>query len=103
MLFRSCVQELPCFDALCREHGADVAVIAIHSSLVTRDPAEYMADKGYAFPCATDRDDTVMDLVGGTGTLPQTVVLNRRGEIVYNRVGSVTPELLERLFEEADG
>ena len=40
-------------------------------------------------------------IVGGSGTLPQTVVLNRRGEVIYNAVGSVTPELLSSLYEEA--
>ena len=31
-----------------------------------------------------------------------TIVLNRRGEVVYNRVGSVTPEMLEALYKQAD-
>jgi hypothetical protein len=30
-------------------------------------------------------------------------VLDREGRVVYNKVGSVTPELLEQLFEEASG
>ena len=43
-----------------------------------------------------------MDLTGGNGTMPQTVVLNRRGEVIYNKSGSVTPELLEALYKQAD-
>ena len=42
-----------------------------------------------------------MALAGGTGAQPQTVVLNHRGEVICNRVGSVTPELLKALYEEA--
>jgi len=34
--------------------------------------------------------------------MPQTVVLNRRGEVVYNKSDSVTPELLEALYNEAN-
>ena len=30
-----CVKELPHFDAFCREHGDDVAMLAVHSSIVT--------------------------------------------------------------------
>ena len=41
-----------------------------------------------------------MALADGTGALPQTVVLNHRGEVICNRVGSVTPELLKALYEE---
>ena len=44
----------------------------------------------------------VLALVGGSSTLPRTVVLNRRGEVVYNKIGSVTPEMLSALFDEAN-
>ena len=97
-----CVHELPWFDGLYAAHEGDIAVIAVHSGLVTEDPAAFIADKGYAVRFATDTDDTVTKIVGGTGTLPQTVVLNRKGEVVYNQIGSVTPEVLEALFAEAD-
>ena len=53
-------------------------------------------------PFATDTDDAVNSIVGGTGTLPQTIVLNRRGEVIYNQIGSVTPEVLAALYDEAD-
>ena len=42
-----------------------------------------------------------MALADGTGALPQTVVLNHRGEVICNRLGSVTPELLKALYEGA--
>ena len=78
-------------------------MIAVHSRLVTMDPVEFLAGRDFAMPFATDTDDTVMNIVGGTGTLPQTVVLNRRGEVIYNQVGSVTPEVLAALYNEAAG
>ena len=96
-----CVHELPYFDALARAHGDDIAVIAVHSGFVTKDPAQFLDGRGYGFPFATDTDNSVAALAGVSGTLPQTVVLNRRGEVVYNKVGSVTPELLEALYQEA--
>ena len=98
-----CIQELPWFSELCAAHPDDVAVIAVHSSLVTMDPAEFLADKSFAMPFATDTDDAVKNIVGGTGTLPQTIVLNRKGEVVYNQVGSITPEVLSALYDEANG
>ena len=98
-----CKQELPCFSDLYREHEGELAMIAVHASLVTDDPVDYLSDKDYAMPFATDTDDdAVLTLVGGTGTLPQTVVLNRRGEVTYNAIGSITPEKLSALYDEAD-
>lgn len=53
-------------------------------------------------PMAVDTDDDlVFGIVGGSSTLPQTIVLNRRGEVIYNEVRSVTPEMLAALYEQA--
>ena len=97
-----CIHELPYFSDLYTAHKDDIAMIAVHSKLVTSDPVAFLADKDFAMPFATDTDDAVNNIVGGTGTLPQTVVLNRRGEVVYNKVGSITPEVLSALYDEAN-
>ena len=96
-----CIHELPFFSELYAAHEDDVAIIAVHSKLVTMDPAAFLSDKDYTMPFATDTDDAVTNIVGNTGTLPQTVVLNRKGEVIYNQVGSITPEVLAALYEEA--
>ncbi len=96
-----CIQELPFFSTLYAAHPDDIAMIAVHSELVADDPAAFLAGRDLAMPFATDSDGSVNDIVGGTGTLPQTIVLNRLGEVVYNQIGSVTPELLAALYEEA--
>lgn len=96
-----CLQELPYFEAFYREHKDDIAMLAVHSSTVTEDPQAYLADKGYSIPFALDKDDKVRRIVNGSSTLPQTIVLDRNGEVVYNRKGSVTPEVLAALYEQA--
>ena len=97
-----CIQELPYFSELYAAHKDDIAMIAVHPKLVTTDPAGFLSGRDYAMPFATDTDDAVMNIVGGTGTLPQTIVLNRKGEVIYNQAGSVTPEVLAALFDKAD-
>ena len=70
-----CVQELPHFDALYQEHGDDIAILAVHSSMITDDPAEYLADKGWTIPFAVDtEDDMFWEIVNGSFTLPQTML-----------------------------
>ncbi len=97
-----CVKELPYFDAFCREHGENVAMLAIHPSFVTDDPAAFLADRGFDMPFAVDtEDDMVWHIVNGSSTLPQTIVLDRDGVVIYNQKGSVTPELLEALYAQA--
>ena len=99
-----CVQELPHFDALYQQHGGDIAMLAVHSSIVTDDPAEFLADKGWTIPFAVDtEDDMLWSIVDGSSTLPQTIVLDRNGVVIYNQKGSVTPEVLAALYEQAAG
>lgn len=99
-----CVQELPHFDALYQQHEGDIAMLAVHSSIVTDDPAEFLADKGWTIPFAVDtEDDMLWSIVDGSSTLPQTIVLDRNGMVIYNQKGSVTPEVLAALYEQAAG
>ena len=99
-----CVQELPHFSKLKEEHP-EISVLAVHSSLVTDDPAQFLAEhEDWTIDFAVDtEDDAVWSAVGGSSVLPQTIVLNAKGEVVYNQTGSVTYEKLEELLREAEG
>ena len=70
--------------------------------MVVDEPAQYLADKGWTISFALDtEDDRIWGIVNGSSTLPQTIVLNRRGEVIYNQKGSVTPAMLAALYEQA--
>ena len=57
---------------------------------------------GWGIPFAVDtEDDTLWKIVNGSSTLPQTIVLDRNGTVIYNQKGSVTPEVLAALYEKA--
>ena len=95
------VIKLPHFDRLQREHPDDVAVLAIHSDLITDDVAAYLANYDYGIAFAVDEGGQVIASVGGSTMLPQTLVLDRYGVVTYNQVGSVTYEALEELVAAA--
>jgi hypothetical protein len=97
------VHELPYFNDLYKEHGDDIAMLAVHSSIVTDDPAEFLKDKGWEIPFVVDTDDDQLwKIVNGSSTLPQTIVLDKDVIVVYNQKESVTPEMLEALYEQAE-
>ena len=101
-----CVKELPHFSELYKEHEGDIAMLALHSDIVVDEPADYLAEfgKDWVMPFAIEDDDEVIwDSVGGTTAMPQTIVLNRHGEVIYNQRGSVTPEMLAELYAQASG
>ena len=92
-----CVAELPHFDELYRTYGDSIEVVALHSDLVTDDVDAYLSNYDYTIQFALD-DSGVITSYGGSTMLPQTIVLDKNGVIVYNTVGSVTYELLESLI-----
>ena len=97
-----CVKELPVFDNFYREHKDDAAVLAVHASEVLKDVPEFLEPRGLEMPfCIDDENDTIFNLSGASiSLLPQTVVLDRNGTIVYNQTGSMTAELLNELYEK---
>ena len=97
-----CVKELPLFEELYREREGDIAMVAVHANLATEDVSAFVRERGWEIPFAVDdADETVFKTVNGSLALPQTIVLNRRGEVVYNKVGPVTKEVLDMLYEQA--
>ena len=77
-------------------------VLAVHSQFVTDDVPQFLEGRDLGLTFAIDTpDNLVWNITGGNSTLPQTIVLNRRGEVIYNQRGSVTPELLESLYQQA--
>ncbi len=97
-----CIRELPFFSSLALLHGEDAVVLAVHPALVIEDPAAFLGDQYPGMLFATDEENAVAKAVGDNGVLPRTVVLNRRGEIIYNEAGSVTAEMLSDLFDQAN-
>lgn len=92
-----CVKELPHFDALQKAYADAVSVVAIHSDLVTEDVDTYLSRYNYEIPFALDVDGSVIASFNGSMMLPQTVVLDENGVIVYNQVGSLIYEKLEEI------
>jgi len=78
-----------------------VAIVAIHSELVTDDVEGYLSGFNYQLPFALDETGDVITSFGGSTMLPQTIVINADGVITYNAVGSVTYARLESLLAAA--
>jgi len=98
-----CCQELPYFDELLANHADEVAIVAIHSNMVTDDVEGYLSGFNYRMSFALDETGDVITSYGGSTMLPQTVVIDANGVITYNAVGSVTYAKLETLLAAAQG
>lgn len=98
-----CVEELPYFDRLQAERPDDLAVLAIHHRTGAKKAEAFLADRGWdhLMFCTDSEEKGLFDLVNGTEAMPQTIVLNRKGEVIYNAQAQVTYEQLAALYEQA--
>ena len=101
-----CVNELPYFEQLKEEHP-EIEILAFHHWLESNPKAiPYIEEKGWDdwqidFMIDTKELDLVSK-IGGDNTMPRTLVLNKKGEVVYNEQRSVTLEMLEELLKQAE-
>ncbi len=93
-----CCNELPYFDEIYRKYSDQVAVVAVHSDLITDDVEAYLSKFDYSLSFAQDETGQIITAFGGSAMLPHTVILDETGKVTYNAVGFLTYEKLEALL-----
>lgn len=102
-----CVNELPYFDQIASEYADEVCVVAIHSAGQKETAPEYIATH---YPQTNmyfswDSGDAFMSeyyaTLGGRGTYPYTLVLDKNGVITQVFFSSVTYEELKTAVESS--
>ena len=98
-----CLEELPYFEQLAANHP-DAVVLAIHNRAGARRAPEFLKDKGWEnIHFALDsKEKGLYSLINASDAMPQTIVLDRSGKIIYNVQASVTYEKLEALYQKGN-
>jgi len=103
-----CVNELPYFRQIAEEYIDQVAVIAIHSAISSRETAPgFIAEKYPDCPIIFSWDSgegfngDYYTALGGRGAYPMTLVLDENGIITHITIGSMTYEDLKAAIENA--
>ncbi|MBO4414459.1 MAG: redoxin domain-containing protein, partial [Lachnospiraceae bacterium] len=96
-----CVKELPHFEKFYKEYGSKIQFLMVNCEY--SDDVEYIKqfinEYGYTFPVYYDFDDSA-DRAYGTGYIPVTVAISKKGEVIYHDSGSLDEASLKRLIEE---
>ena len=97
-----CVAELPYYEQL-KVAYPDVEILAIHHRAGAKKAEAFLADKGWDhLDFALDsKDKGLFTLLNASDAMPQTIVLNRRGEVIYNAQSPLDYEKLETLYQQA--
>ena len=97
-----CIEELPYYEQLKVNHP-DVEILAIHNRAGAKKAGAFLADRDWThLDFALDsREKGLLPLLNAADAIPQTIILNRRGEVTYNAQASLTLEKLEILYQQA--
>ena len=93
-----CIDELPNFDRINSEYKDQVSVIAIHTTPVTTDVAGWLSDYDYGMQFAVDEEGMLSQILNPSSVLPQTIIIDGEGNVVYNKTGSLTYEELSDII-----
>lgn len=98
-----CKVELPDFDRVANEYD-DVVILALHSNYGRSAAPAYInqnfADSKIVFAYDNAREEYYYSL-GGTGSYPRTLVLDKDGVIIYSKAGAIDYATLSSLVESA--
>ena len=99
-----CVREMLHFEKLYGEYGDEVAFLMVNleasDGLYETDYVkEFIADRGYTFPVYYDLGASA-NKAYGTGRIPLTVAVDRKGEVIYHDSGALYESSLRSLIEE---
>ena len=97
-----CIEELPYYEQLKTEHP-EVEILAIHHPIGAKKAEDFLADKGWDhLDCALDsREKGLFALLEASDAMPQTIVLDKEGKIIYNAQAPLTGAQLEELVRQA--
>ncbi len=85
-----CVKALKKMDEMKKEFP-DVMVLAVSvdDSKTVSQVGPYVKNRGWNFTVLMDTDSNVCKMYNPSGSVPYTVVIDKKGEIVYNHSGYV--------------
>ena len=101
-----CLSELPDFDRIASEYSGEVVVIAVHSTASKGNAPSYIgsnySDSEMIF--AYDKHlsssvDMYYNLLGGGGSYPRTIILDKKNIVSYTHEGMMNYDQLKNLID----
>ena len=98
-----CKAELPYFDAAFKQYGDKVEFLMVDladgQSETQARAARYVEESGYSFPVYYDLSGSAANAYQ-LYSIPQTIGVNAKGELVFSRVGGLPEETVSALAAE---
>ena len=89
-----CREEAPALERFWRRYGGDgFTLVGIDTQDNTEDALAFVEEFGLTYEQLHDGSGDYADEIGATG-VPESVLLNARGEVVYHVPGAITEDIL---------
>lgn len=97
-----CTNELPHFQKLYNETGSDVIFMFVSIDDYFSTAKNYFSNNGYNMPLYHDSSASLRNTYSVT-SIPVTLFINSKGELVRRQVGAMTESMLRGYLEEING
>ncbi|GGA62211.1 TlpA family protein disulfide reductase [Ornithinibacillus halotolerans] len=92
-----CKKEMPEIEQLYKEHGDEIAILAINATDSERNEEvvlDYIQENNYTFPVALDRDMSVTDEMYKVISIPTSYFIDTEGKINTRFIGPMTYDFM---------
>lgn len=97
-----CKHEMPFFEDMYKKYGNEVAFLMVNLTDGGRDTIEkvneFISENGYTFPVYYDTTYSAA-ITYNVQSIPMSLFINEKGEIVKKQIGAMNEETLEKLIE----
>lgn len=87
-----CRFEFPHFQQAAAKYGKRVAFLGVDNQDSDDLASSFLRDEPVPYPSYTDPDGEILESFGGRGGLPETAFYDRRGELVFLKIGPYDDE-----------
>lgn len=94
-----CTNELPYFERLAQTYGNQVTVVTVDWNEQPGVAAAYLQEHGMALPVVTDEQSDIYRAYS-LFEVPDTIVLDARGDVTYVSVGELSWHELDRAVQD---
>ncbi len=98
-----CVGEMPALQRLAEEYPEELVILAVDCGEDQATVQAFIDDNGYTFPVVLDSDDTIGSLFGGVTSIPMTVIIDEKGNILSSSAGAADADTMYETYMSALG
>lgn len=93
-----CLYEMPDFEEAYKQYGDEIRFLFINTNDSFSRAEKYISENNYTTPSYYDLEYEAYTAYG-LSSLPRTVAIDAEGNMIYNRAGMITADILQSIID----